>query len=90
MMIMLGTVRMNLEYLHAFMACYAVENNKLHMSFTDEVKIFPVYDIEKWVKDYGIAAVSVDPNRGTVMVEFVEDKDAIEYAHYLDQFFLAG
>lgn len=88
MFIMLGDVRISLNYLNDNTACYARENKILHIAFTDDVRIFPVRNIDTWVDNFGIEAVSVDQQQLTITITFCEEKDAIEYTNYLDQYFV--
>ena len=90
MFVMLGEIRISINYLVEHMACYGKEVNTLHLCFTDDIRVFPVRNIEKWKEQYGIDAVTTDYDSKTVTIVFSSEKDCVEYTNYLDQYFIGN
>lgn len=87
MFLTLGTVRINPNYMVEYLSCYARENNKIHLCFIDYLRVFPLRDLKGWENEYGINHVTSDHDNNTITIDFIDEKDAIEYIAYLDQFF---
>jgi hypothetical protein len=90
MFILLGSVRMNTGYLADFLASYASEDDVVHLSFIDEVRVFPLRDISSWTNTHDIEHVSVDHNAKSISIKFNDEKKALDYCRYLDEYFLGN